>query len=116
MIIGLKIPGFDIKYVDMPLDEFKAYQNISLNDDISILTKSIDKCNNLEANFFLIKDNKITNILFGTCVFYKNESLSEDDKLLINEYLKHSYLTDREKAMAGLYDYVVDDNVYKIKD
>lgn len=115
MIVGLKIPGFEIRYEDKPLDLFSSFKEVKLNDDLKILAKSVDVPNNLEANFFLIRDNKIESILFGTCVFFKDTDLNEDDINFINDYLKISYLTDREKAMAGLYDYTVKDNVYKIK-
>ncbi len=94
-------------YNQIPMDERFSSRNIV------VYANPNDYHTGLEPNIYVIFENntpKCNRIIFGNCIFYKcvnNEyiSLLDDDIEFIKQYCDQANMTEREKSMAGLYEY-----------
>lgn len=94
------------------------YEAIHINNDfdthnILVVSNPLGYESGLEPNIFVYDteaDIKVTRCLFGNVIFYKyinNEyfDLTDDDINFILDYINKYNMTEKDKAMAGLFQY-----------
>jgi hypothetical protein len=94
-------------YDKIPMDQRFIDRNIV------VYANPNDYKTGLEPNIYVININntpKCIRIIFGNCIFFKcvNDnyvSLDDKDINFIYDYCNEADMTEREKAMAGLYEY-----------
>lgn len=121
----IKKTGYDA-YTDNleTTDEIKTlylgpkYEAIHINNDfdehnILVVSNPLGYESGLEPNIFVYDSEaniKVTRCLFGNVIFYKyinNEyfDLTDDDINFIFDYINKYNMTEKDKAMAGLFQY-----------
>ncbi len=121
----IKKTGYDA-YTDNleTTDEIKTlylgpkYEAIHINNDfdehnILVVSNPLGYESGLEPNIFVYDSEaniKVTKCLFGNVIFYKyinNEyfDLTDDDINFIFDYINKYNMTEKDKAMAGLFQY-----------
>lgn len=94
------------------------YEAIHINNDfdahnILVISNPLGYESGLEPNIFVYDTEacvKVTRCLFGNVIFYKyinNEyfDLNDDDINFIFDYINKYNMTEKDKAMAGLFQY-----------
>ncbi len=94
------------------------YEAIHINNDfdehnILVVSNPLGYESGLEPNIFVYDteaNTKVTRCLFGNVIFYKyinNEyfDLTDDDINFIFDYINKYNMTEKDKAMAGLFQY-----------